>query len=452
MEFLDYLMKELKSKKMEDVVLSFSENDVRQIKFADNKIVNITVESLNDISVFVVKDKKILTTNFKESLGDVAISGDLNIMQRKNIDKFVNRLIIFLKAIKPKEDYMGINDKKFNYKEVVDGYDSKVKNVDDVDLVYKGINAAFKEGAKRTNGIFETHDTKSTTLTSAGVEFNEKRSELYFSIRSFIAKEESGHMNSSSRILSKFSVENAGKESGRIAKESKNPIKGQRGKFDVIFFPMAFAPLLDNIGESASIFSVESGLSFFNNKIGKKIGSDIVNIYDDATLRNGIGSGKADSEGVIAQRTPLIENGIYRKYLHNTSTARKYRTESTGNAGLISPDPWNIVLDKGDMGLDEMIKNVKKGILVTNVWYTRFVNYHTGDFSTIPRDGAFLIENGKIKQSLKGIRISDNVLKILKNIDGIGNNPVILRTWEAELPVYTPHVLVRDCKITTPTV
>jgi PmbA protein len=98
-----------------------------------------------------------------------------------------------------------------------------------------------------------------------------------------------------------------------------------------------------------------------------------------------------------------------------------------------------------------MIKDVKNGLYVTNVWYTRFANYHTGDFSTIPRDGAFLIKNGKIVNSLKGIRISENVLNMLKNVKEVGKESVHLRSWEASTPILSPHVLIKDCNITTPT-
>ena len=68
-------------------------------------------------------------------------------------------------------------------------------------------------------------------------------------------------------------------------------------------------------------------------------------------------------------------------------------------------------LDAGDVSKDELFEDVKKGLYLTNTWYTRFQNYAKGDFSTIPRDGIFLIEKGKIKQSLKDLRISDNALE-----------------------------------------
>ncbi len=454
LENLEYLMKKLKRGNVDDAVLTFSANNSRQIKFADNKIVKTGVEEICNIGIFVVKDKKILTTSCQDLIGEAGLSKNSEgffELNKKNMDKVIKKTFQFLKLIPPKGDYYGINEKKFEYKEIKDGYDPQAIHIDDIDCAEKGINAALKEGAKRTNGIFEVHEIKSSVLTSSNIAFSEKKSELYFSIRSFIEKDESGHMNTLSTNLKKFDVEETGKISGMTARESKNPAKGSKGIYDVIFGPMAIIPILNVIGESASIFSVESGLSFFADKVGKKIGSRKITIYDDGTLEGGTSSVKADYEGVATRRNVLIENGIFKKYLYNTSTARKYKVESTGNAGLISPSPWNIVVEKGDLNLAEMIKKIKNGIYVTNVWYTRFANYHTGDFSTIPRDGAFLIKNGKIVGSLKNIRISENVLRLLNNVDEVGNKLRYLRSWEARTPVLTPHILIKNCNITVPT-
>ena len=87
-------------------------------------------------------------------------------------------------------------------------------------------------------------------------------------------------------------------------------------------------------------------------------------------------------------------------------------------------------------------------MIVTNVWYTRFQNYATGDFSTIPRDGLFLVENGKVSGAVKELRISDNLLNILKNAVAIGNKPEQVFGWEVEMPVITPAVLVKDIHFT----
>ncbi|WP_456321235.1 metallopeptidase TldD-related protein, partial [Palaeococcus sp. (in: euryarchaeotes)] len=135
----------------------------------------------------------------------------------------------------------------------------------------------------------------------------------------------------------------------------------------------------------------------------------------------------------------------------NTSMARKYKRETTANAGLIMPRAWNIHVKPGDYSKEELFSEVKRGIYITNVWYTRFQNYVKGDFSTIPRDGAFLIENGEITKPIRNIRVSDNMQHILEGINALGKELYHIHWWEVDTPVFTPYVLVKDVGITKAT-
>jgi PmbA protein len=147
----------------------------------------------------------------------------------------------------------------------------------------------------------------------------------------------------------------------------------------------------------------------------------------------------------------VIEDGVLRTYLHNTSTARKYDTTTTANAGLIAPRPTNIVLSEGDHSFDELLAEMGTGLYITNTWYTRFQNYSTGDFSTIPRDGIFLVKNGEITASLKDIRVSENMIGLLSRIAAIGDRSEHIHWWEAETPTFTPAVMAKDVRITRST-
>ncbi|MEA3254276.1 MAG: TldD/PmbA family protein, partial [Candidatus Altiarchaeota archaeon] len=250
--------------------------------------------------------------------------------------------------------------------------------------------------------------------------------------------------------LRDFNPGAAGKKAGEIAKQALNPGEGRGGVYDIIFDPLAFANLLGHILGFASAFSVDIGESFLADRIDKVIGNEIVTLVDDGSLAGGFNSSKFDAEGVPTQRNVVVEKGVLKTYLHNTSTAKKYGAESTGNAGLISPHPWNAVIEPGDYGRDDLFSGVNKGLYITNVWYTRFQNYRTGDFSTIPRDGLFLIENGELSQPLSNLRVSDNLLHILKNITALGDKQEWIHWWDAEVPSLLPYVLVKDVRVTKP--
>ena len=424
-----YLKKELIKKGMDDVILHFYETEGRQLKFVNNKVVKTGSELTSNISIFATKDKKIIATSLKD-------------ISQAKADELIKKIINFSKHISPNQDYNGIAQGPFKYKVKFD-YDKNIMEVDESDLLEKGINKAL-ENSKRVAGNFEVWKLKTHLLSSNDAEVKESSSNLYFSLRAFNEKDESGHMTCCSNTLRNFDIEKTAERAAEIATLAKNPIEASSGKYPVIFSHMAFAPLLNNISEAASVYNVESGFSFLQ-ELNKKYGN--FTLEDDATLKNGFSSTSFDEEGTPTQKTTIIDKGILKTYLHNTSTAKKYKTKTTANAGLISPSPFNIVFDckKGD------IFDVKEGIYITNIWYTRFQNYVNGDFSTIPRDGAFIVKNGEIKQSIKGLRISDNMLNILKNIQSCNKKVIQIKSWEAEIPTFTSEVLVNNVNITKPT-
>jgi PmbA protein len=96
-----------------------------------------------------------------------------------------------------------------------------------------------------------------------------------------------------------------------------------------------------------------------------------------------------------------------------------------------------------------MFSQVNNGLYLTNTWYTRFQNYATGDFSTVPRDGAFIIKDGEIKNSTANLRVSENAIRLLQNVDAMTRERYQLRWWdEISEPTFSPYVLARGVKIT----
>ncbi len=455
-ELAHHAKKKLLRGKADDVIVSVSKDKASQIKFVNNKIVKTATESVASMGIFFAKNKRIIQTVAKDigasSVDDSISPTELGVSKRK-IDSVIKKSLKLVKYVEPKKDYYGIAKGPFKYKKAVDVYDPKLSNLEDkqIDLTFEGINAALKAGAKRCSGICDTHSAETFILTSGNIEVEDKDSSIYYSIRAFLNKEASGHMNCGERVLKNADIKGAGEFAGTIAKKARKPVSWKAGKYNIIFAPLAFGVFLDHISNATSMFNVEAGISFFKNKLNKKVANSLVNIYDDATLPGGLNSSAFDVEGSPTQRTALIEKGKLKTYLFNTSLARKYKTKTTGNAGLISPTPWNVILSPGKLSKDELLKDTKNALYITNVWYTRFQNMVAGDFSTIPRDGIFLVKNGKIVKSLKGIRVKDSMPNILKNIKAIANDSKQMYSWEIDVPAITPHVLVKDVTVTKPT-
>ena len=215
---------------------------------------------------------------------------------------------------------------------------------------------------------------------------------------------------------------------------------------------------MQNITDMALISSVETG-GFLSGKLGKEVGSKGLSIYDDGLNDAYISSSLFDDEGYPTQKTPVIEKGVLKNYLHNWSTAKKYGVKSTGNAGLIDPRTNTLVLDYKSKAKNEdsLIREIKRGILITGTWYTRFDNEENGDFSTVPRNLAIYIENGEPKFAIKqldvrsivGIRIHDNMLRMIRNIEAVSSSLKQVSSWDAPDYSIMPDVLVKGVKVTT---
>jgi PmbA protein len=182
--------------------------------------------------------------------------------------------------------------------------------------------------------------------------------------------------------------------------------------------------------------------------LNQKIGSSLFTLYDDATDDSMFGSRIADDEGVPTKKTPVIEKGFVKNYLHNTSTAIKFNSESTGNAGIISPTPWQVSVEPGTEDPKEMIESIRDGLYIVNTWYTRFQDYREGIFSTIPRDGIYRIKNGEVIESWTGMRVSDSLINIFKGIEGVSRETKKVKWWDETMYSKVPYVYVSKLNIT----
>jgi PmbA protein len=202
------------------------------------------------------------------------------------------------------------------------------------------------------------------------------------------------------------------------------------------------------VGRFASAFYVDAGLSFLAGRIGQQVAAESLDLFDDPADPSALGASPFDAEGLPSKRKALLEGGILRTYLHNSSTAAKFGVQSTANAGLIAPAPYSLQVGAGNSSLDDLLSQMEQGIYVTNDWYLRYQNYSAGDLSFIPRDAMFLVRDGSIVSSLKELRISDNVLGMLQRVKALGAQRRWVRWWEVETPTLVPAALIGGVRFT----
>ncbi len=179
------------------------------------------------------------------------------------------------------------------------------------------------------------------------------------------------------------------------------------------------------LGHACEADLVLQGDSVLEGMIGEKIADENVTIYDDPTLENKFGSFYYDSEGVRARKTYVVKDGILREFLHSRETAFLMGKESNGKArsqGYSYPPlvrMSNVCLDPRDWKFDEIIADTKFGIYVDGSRGGQ-VDTGTGIFQ-FNAEEAYLIEKGEIKQPLRDVSFSGNILDTLKSVDAIGD-------------------------------
>ncbi|MFH1133882.1 MAG: TldD/PmbA family protein [Nanoarchaeota archaeon] len=434
---MDKLLRELEKQGAKDIAIAYTKSDRTHLKFVNNDIITPMLWNQSHVEVFF---------SYKRRTAVVALQ---SVAGPKEVAR---RLIAFSASLPENKEFFGIAKGPFRYAPVPQSFDRRIIGLDGRApvMVKDAIEAAKDAGAVRSSGVFEYGSSERHLLTSEGVDATAKGTNIYLSLRSFAAKDASSHQVRCGSTLSIDPAE-AGKEAGQTAALAMGPKRLAPGTYDIVFEPLAFANLIDLVGSAASMFSVEAGVSFFAGALHKKVASPIITLFDDGRLADGFHSSPFDQEGVPTRRTAIIKEGVLEHYLYNTSLARKYHTKTTGNAGLVAPEPWNLVLKKGKNNKGQLIGQVKQGLLVTNLWYTRFQNYVSGQFSTVPRDAVFLIKDGEIAGPVRGFRISDVLPRMLSATAALGKDSRQVMCWETEHPVVTPHALVKGVGITTST-
>ncbi|MEM3553935.1 MAG: TldD/PmbA family protein, partial [Candidatus Bathyarchaeia archaeon] len=121
----------------------------------------------------------------------------------------------------------------------------------------------------------------------------------------------------------------------RVVKRAVEQLKAKPpkgGTFPVVLGPNVVGVFIhEAFGHLAEADLTLSG-SVLMNKLGKKVASDVVTIYDDGTIEGAFGSFKYDDEGVPSQKTLLVKDGVVVGLMHNRETAQKFNAKPTGNA------------------------------------------------------------------------------------------------------------------------
>jgi predicted Zn-dependent protease len=201
------------------------------------------------------------------------------------------------------------------------------------------------------------------------------------------------------------------------ALQSRNAKAIEPGKYTVILEPAASAELIRNMLFGMNARQADEGRSFMSKKgggtkLGEKMMDERVTIYADP-FNADVPASPWDGGGQARKKMDIIKNGVVSNLFYDRYWA------SQKNVAPV-PFPGNAIMEGGTASVEDMIKDTKRGILVTRFWYIRAVDPQTQLYTGLTRDSTFFIENGKIKHPVKNFRFNESPVIMLNNLETLG--------------------------------
>ncbi|MHA1930153.1 MAG: TldD/PmbA family protein [Candidatus Thorarchaeota archaeon] len=322
-------------------------------------------------------------------------------------------------------------------------YSSQLK---DIELVSKSTLDADpeKRAEYAMTAIDIAHDTDKRISSVAGAISNATTEKVFFNslgIEAYRAgttseinltilasdgvEETAGWSSDTRRDFNQLKVEDVARIAATKATTGFGMVNIEPGEYEIVLEPAAlsgFMFFINYFGFSAQNY--QDYQSFLIDKIGEKVFSEKLSLWDDALDNRFASPTSFDAEGYPKSKLDLVEKGVVKNLVYDSKTATKDGVASTGhNArfwGRSLPFATHLLVAEGDSDIEEMIAETKKGILVTHFHYQNAVNPVKGIFTGLTRDGTWYIENGEIKAPLRTLRYTDAAPRFLSDIDLVG--------------------------------
>lgn len=272
-------------------------------------------------------------------------------------------------------------------------------------------------------------DAETLIMNSLGAEVHYRSTACSSSIE--VVAEDKGESQAGSEFdVSRFyrtlEIEEVGRKAARRALDLLGARRIESTKAPVVLEAAVAQEFLSLMASGFSAESVQKKRSLFIGKLGATVAAPVVTVLDDGLLPGGLGSAPCDDETVPLSRKTVIDKGTLALFLHNTYTANKDKTASTGNGmrggfkGIPGVGVTNLSLAPGTEPLSGLLSSLDRGLFVTDVMGMHTANAISGDFSV----GAtgFWIEKGKKAYPVREITIAGNILDLMKHVDAVGSD------------------------------
>jgi PmbA protein len=213
-------------------------------------------------------------------------------------------------------------------------------------------------------------------------------------------------------------AEEIGRNAGERAVARLNPRKVETRRVPVVFEPRVAGSLVGHLAGGLNGSAVARKTSFLREKLGQRVFSSGIRIWDDPLRPRGLQSRPFDAEGVAGARRAMVEDGVLTSWFLDSTTARELGLATTGHAhrgvsSAPSPGPTNLYLEAGEQSPEDLIAGIADGLYITDL-IGMGVNQVTGDYS---RGAAgFWIENGQKTYPVSEVTIAGHLFDIFRTM------------------------------------
>jgi len=436
-DLMESIMNYSLEKGAEDVVLNGFKKDMWLIRFSKNSLDITRFHDESWIEVYLGYRRRRLFSR-------------INVIDEETAKSQVDNMIKSSEYIPPYPLYTNLPDRQFNYVIVPDTFVDEFNLEELAERLSNAVKTGKEMRMQDVSGSLLITQTKHIIYTSTGNMGEYRRTNANLNLRLFKKKDISYAVNQESVDPSKLEIEEGVIQQGELIKKVSRVSSVKPGKYNVVLSPVVAGNLFNYLSRGLSAMFIMMQNSPFIDKLGEKVLHESISLSDKPLLPSNPGAQSFDMEGVPTSDLYLFKEGVVNTYLHNLSTANKFGTESTGHAGFVYPLPHSLIVEPtGSSSLEDLFIEIKDGLYVTNVWYTRFQNFSTGDFSTLQRDIGFIIKDGEPVEAVSGMRISENIVEMFQRVVGMTRETKWVKWWDYHTPCQMPHIALEDINVTT---
>lgn len=238
---------------------------------------------------------------------------------------------------------------------------------------------------------------------------------------------------------------------------TKKNVEPAGGRMKVLFMPNSFITFNWRVSSGTNSRSLYEKTTPIADKIGEKIFSDKITIYDDPLDSEHPGAQAFDDEGVAVKPLTLVEDGVFKNFYYDLNYAAKLNAKTTGHGfrssqwggDVISLKPTpslkHLRMKPGNKSFADLVKSIEKGVIVEGAMGAHSGNIPNGDYSIGVSPGLY-VENGEIVGRVKDAMVAGNIYETLNNVIDVGDTlfPAFGGSWMP--PVLCDNVSVATKK------